>query len=62
VYLSVVDGLGNERREEIVIPIRDQLQAPEAAEERLEGAEPRSAAGGAQEGAERPWWRRVLGG
>jgi hypothetical protein len=34
----------------------------EAAEERLEGAEPRSAAGGAQEGAERPWWRRVLGG
>jgi hypothetical protein len=26
-----------------------------------EGAEPRSATGGVQEGAERPWWRRVFG-
>ncbi len=26
------------------------------------GAEPRPATGGAQEGAQRPWWRRLFGG
>ncbi len=35
-------------------------EEPERAEPR--SAEPRSATGGAQEGAERPWWRRMFGG
>jgi hypothetical protein len=36
---------------------------PEGAGEEPERAEPRSAAGGVQEGAERvPWWRRMFGG
>jgi hypothetical protein len=34
----------------------------ETVEEAPDGAEPRSAAGGAREGARRPWWRRVFGG
>jgi hypothetical protein len=42
-----------------------QLEAPheasEAAETVEEGTEPRPATGGAQEGARRPWWRRVFG-
>ena len=44
-----------------------ELEAPqeptEAAETPPESdrAEPRPATGGAQEGAQRPWWRRVLG-
>ena len=42
-------------------------EAPETVEEHHrrrepERAEPRSATGGAQEGAQRPWWRRVLRG
>ena len=42
---------------------RGQAEAPETVEEGPERAEPRSAAGGAQEGAQRrPWWRRVFGG
>jgi hypothetical protein len=36
-------------------------EAPETVEEAPE-AEPRSATGGAQEDARRPWWRRVFGG
>jgi len=36
--------------------------AAETAEEEPERAEPRPATGGAQEGAQRPWWRRILGG
>ena len=36
-------------------------EVPETVEEAPE-AEPRSATGGAQEDARRPWWRRVLGG
>ena len=36
-------------------------ESPETVEEEPEGSEPRSAAGGAQEGAQRPWWRRVFG-
>ena len=31
-------------------------------ERRQESGEPRSHAPGAQEGVQRPWWRRVLGG
>ncbi len=42
-----------------------QEESPEDAvtvEEEPERAEPRSYAAGAQEGVQRPWWRRVLGG
>jgi hypothetical protein len=35
-------------------------ESPEAVEEEPERAEPRPAPGGAQEGARRPWWRRVF--
>jgi len=38
-----------------------QLEVAEPIEETPEGTEPRSATGGAQEGAQRPWWRRVFG-
>ncbi len=41
------------------------LEAPgdaETVEEAPEGAEPRSATGGAQEATQRPWWRRMFGG
>jgi len=34
---------------------------PETAAEEPEGAEPHPDAPGAQEGAQRPWWRRVFG-
>jgi hypothetical protein len=34
----------------------------ELREKRQERGEPRSHAPGTQEGAQRPWWRRVLGG
>jgi hypothetical protein len=37
-------------------------EAAETVEEEPDRAEPRSAAGGAQEGAQRPWWRRWFGG
>ena len=36
--------------------------AAEPAEEHQGRGEPRPDAGGVQEGAERPWWRRVFGG
>jgi hypothetical protein len=36
--------------------------APEPVEDEPERAEPRSDAPGPQEGARRPWWRRVFGG
>jgi hypothetical protein len=36
--------------------------ASETVEEEPEGAEPRSDAPGPQEGALRPWWRRMFGG
>jgi hypothetical protein len=42
---------------------REPLESPETVEEEPEGAEPRPAAGGMQEGAQRrPWWRRIIGG
>ncbi len=37
-------------------------EPPQTAEDAPEGAEPRSDAPGRQEGARRPWWRRVFGG
>jgi hypothetical protein len=41
---------------------QEPAETAETVEEAPEGAEPRSAAGGAQEGSQRPWWRRWLGG
>jgi DNA-binding Lrp family transcriptional regulator len=63
----------NRRKDEIIMQqamTMRQLSAPpsqeppedaETVEEAPERAEPRPAAGGAQEGVQRPWWRRVLG-
>lgn len=36
-------------------------ESPEAAAEESEGAGPRPATGEAQEGVQRPWWRRIFG-
>jgi hypothetical protein len=36
---------------------QEATDAPETVEEATEEAEPRSAAGGAQESAQRPWWQ-----
>jgi excisionase family DNA binding protein len=38
-----------------------QQEAPEAAEEQQGRDQSQSATGGSQEGARRPWWRRVFG-
>jgi hypothetical protein len=40
---------------------REATEAHEAAEEQQGRGQPHSATGGAQEGARRPWWRRVFG-
>jgi excisionase family DNA binding protein len=37
-------------------------ESPETVEEEPERTEPRPATGGAQEGVQRPWWKRVFGG
>jgi hypothetical protein len=37
-------------------------ESPQTVEEAAESAEPRPATGRAQEGVQRPWWRRVFGG
>jgi excisionase family DNA binding protein len=50
-----------ERIPELEAP-QDAPQAAETVEQEPDRAEPRSAAPGAQEGARRPWWRRVFGG
>jgi hypothetical protein len=42
-------------------PQPSEREADETVEEAPERAEPRSATGETQEGARRPWWRRVLG-
>ena len=36
-------------------------ESPQTVEEEPERAEPHPATGGAQEGAQRPWWRRIFG-
>ena len=41
---------------------RETRESPEPVEEKPERAEPRPTTGGAQEGVQRPWWRRILGG
>src|SRR5215208_2015786 len=40
----------------------EERETPETAADASEGASPRPDAPGAQEGAQRPWWRRVFGG
>jgi hypothetical protein len=64
----------NRRKDEIIMqqamtmrqltaaPSQEPPEAAETVEEEPEGAEPRPTAGGAQEGAQRPWWRRMFGG
>ena len=39
-----------------------ELEAPQTAQEPSEESESRPAPAGAQESAQRPWWRRVFGG
>jgi hypothetical protein len=39
----------------------DERDEPETVEQEPERAEPRSYAPGAQEGVQRPWWRRMFG-
>ncbi len=48
-------------RQELYV-LRRPPEAAETVEEVSDRAEPRSATGGAQEGARRPWWRRIFGG
>jgi hypothetical protein len=44
-------------------PVQERPEAPEtAATEQSGRVEPQAAGGGAQEGPERPWWRRILSG
>jgi hypothetical protein len=50
-----------QRIPELEAPQEEASEAHEAAEEQQGRGRPQSAAGGAQEGARRPWWRRVLG-
>jgi DNA-binding Lrp family transcriptional regulator len=40
---------------------QEASEAPETLEQEPDRAEPRSDAGEAQEGVQRPWWRRVFG-
>jgi hypothetical protein len=44
------------------IPAIESPQEPTEAPETVEGSEPRPAAPGPQEGARRPWWRRMFRG
>jgi predicted nucleic acid-binding Zn-ribbon protein len=47
------------RREQYAL--REPRESPEPGEEQQGRGEPHSATGGAQEGAQRPWWRRMFG-
>ncbi len=56
------------RQQAIILSMSQSMQAltgasetPETAAQPSEGAEPRPDAPGAQEGVQRPWWRRVIG-
>jgi excisionase family DNA binding protein len=42
--------------------LRESQESPQRVEEEQEMAEPHSATREAQEGVQRPWWRRVFGG
>jgi ribosomal protein L12E/L44/L45/RPP1/RPP2 len=64
----------NRRKDEIIMqqamtmrqlaaaPPQEPSEAAETVEEEPERAEPRPGTSEAQEGAERPWWRRMFGG
>jgi len=41
---------------------REPRESPETTSEGADRAEPRPATGASQEGARRPWWRRIVGG
>jgi hypothetical protein len=47
----------NLEKMELLVELMGELR-----ERRQDRGEPRSHAPGAQEGAQRPWWRRVFGG
>jgi len=47
------------RRE--LFALRQQRESPETADEQQGTGEPRPATGGTQEGARRPWWRKLIG-
>jgi Helix-turn-helix domain len=52
-------------REELhrqLVALREPRESPEEDKEEPGRAEPRSSAGEAQEGVQRPWWRRMFGG
>jgi hypothetical protein len=42
--------------------LRETPEASETGEQQQGRGQPHPATGGAQEGTQRPWWRRVLGG
>ena len=42
--------------------LKDERESTHTVEEEPESSEPHAASGGAQEGVQRPWWRRVFGG
>jgi excisionase family DNA binding protein len=46
---------------ELVAQQEEPSEAAETVKEAPERAEPRPATGEAQEGAQRPWWRRIIG-
>ena len=60
-----------ERKDTILLNLTERIpqleapsearESPETVEEETERAEPRPATGSPQDGAQRPWWRRVLG-
>jgi hypothetical protein len=50
-----------ERIPQALEPPSEARESPQTVEEEPEGAEPHSAAGEAQEGARRSWWRRMFG-
>jgi chromosome segregation ATPase len=48
-------------RQELEAITRARRESPQTVEEASEGASPWSATGEAQERAQRPWWRRIIG-
>ena len=50
----------DELREELYA-LREPRESPETVDEQQGRGEPHPAAGGTQEGAQRPWWRKLLG-
>ena len=55
---EAMKGLNPPAREE---PLEEERESPEAVEEEPERAEPRPDRVEAQEGSQRPWWRRIWG-